>query len=413
VSTEHASLCSGVELICSWGASIIDTLDSLLVFGLDDEYNLCRPFINQLNFHWVGGKDWSQGYVSPDPIPHPKDDEETSDEVWGIARDRSVTLSVFETTIRYLGGLLGAYDLSGDQLLVERAVDLATVLERAFNTQSGLPAGHMHPGYETNYLSIGSLSIAEAASISLEFMRLGQVTRDRKWYDLAQRVTDYIEDNVIPRSNKGNLIPLSFQPEGKGELYGTYSWGGMADSYYEYLIKTYKLLGGGKAAQQYRRIYEKSVDAARQYIFYDIDIYNWSPSHRDMLGIGKVDSNGIQTHEIEHLSCFAGGMLGMGSKLLDRQQDMNDAEKFTQACYWLSTATPTGLQPEVVEFYEPGFEQWENITTDGYSYLPPSPGEPPLGIKVEERMKGSPAGSKKTVTRGINRPETIESIFYM
>jgi hypothetical protein len=67
----------------------------------------------------------------------------------------------------------------------------------------------------------------------------------------------------------------------------------------------------------------------------------------------------------------------------------------------------------VVEFYEPGFEQWENITTDGYSYLPPLPGDPPLGIKVEERMKGSPAGSKKTVTRGINRPETIESIFYM
>jgi mannosyl-oligosaccharide alpha-1,2-mannosidase len=402
----------GTALMSSWGASIIDTLDSLLVFGLDDEYNLCRPFVNQLNFHWVGGKDWAQGYTSPDSIPDAENDEESSNEVWGLDRDKSVTLSVFETTIRYLGGLLGAYDLSGDQLLVDRAVDLATILERAFNTQSGLPAGHMHPGYETNFLSIGSLSIAEAASISLEFMRLAQVTRDRKWHDLAQRVTDFIEDKVIPRSNMGNLVPLSFQPDGNGELYGTFCWGGMGDSYYEYLIKTYKLLGGGKAAQQYRRIYEGSVDAARKYFFFDIKIYDWSPPHQAMLGIGKIDGTG-QTHEIEHLSCFAGGMLGMGSKLLDRPRDMEDAEKFTQACYWLSASTPTGLQPEVVEFYEPGFEVWENVTADGYSYLPAARGETPLGIEVEERLKGSPTGSKKVVPRGINRPETIESIFYM
>lgn len=333
--------------------------------------------------------------------------------MWGTERDKGVSISVFETTIRYLGGLLGSYDLSGDQLLVVRAVDLATILERAFNTQSGLPAGHMHPGYETNYLSIGSLSIAEAASISLEFMRLAQITNDRKWHDLAQRVTDYIENHVIPRSAKGNLVPLSFPVDGTGELYGTYAWGGMADSYYEYLIKTYKLLGGGNLARQYRRMYEQSVDAARKFLFYDIEVYDWSPPHRQMLGIGKLDAGGLHVHEIEHLTCFAGGMLGMGSKLLERKQDMVDAEKFTQACYWLSASTPTGLQPEVVEFFEPGHEVWENVTETGNTYTTPLAGERSSGVKVEERMKGSPTGSKKTVTRGINRPETIESIFYM
>jgi mannosyl-oligosaccharide alpha-1,2-mannosidase len=398
-------------LTISWGASIIDTLDSLLVFGLDEEYKLCRPFVNQLNFHWVGGKDWSQGYMSTESLPHPDDEDRVSEQVYGTDRDKSVSISVFETTIRYLGGLLGAYDLSGDQLLMDRAVDLATVLERAFNTQSGLPAGHMNPGYETNFLAIGSLSIAEAASISLEFMRLAQVTDDRKWHDLAQRVTDYIETHIIPRSTMGNLIPLSFQPESDGELYGTFSWGGMADSYYEYLIKTYKLLGGGQAAQQYRKIYEQSVDAARKFLFFGIDLYDWSPPHRAMMGIGKF--SGQQVHEIEHLTCFAGGMLGMGSKLLDRPQDLVDGEKFTQACYWLSAATPTGLQPESVVFYEPGHEVWENVTIDGYSYLPPTPEEKSLGIEFEERIKGVPTGSKSTITRGINRPETIESIFYM
>ena len=382
------------------------------MFGLDEEYKLCRPFVNQVNFHWVGGKDWKNGYVSADPIIHSEDDGETSEEVWGTERDKGVTLSVFETTIRYLGGLLGAYDLSGDQLLLDRAVDLAKILERAFNTKSGLPVGHMHPCYVTNHLSVGTLSIAEAGSLTLEFMRLSRVTRDRKWHDLAQRVTDYLETHVINRSTMDGMVPTGFDVDGTGPLHGTYTWGGMADSYYEYLIKTYKLLEGGEMAQQYKRIYAQSVDAARKYLFFNVEIYDWSPSHKGMLGIGKL-SGGQHTHEIEHLTCFAGGMLGMGSKLLDRQQDMVDAERFTQSCYWLSAATPTGLQPENVEFFEPGFEAWENITADGFSYLPPATGESPVDVRVEERMNGSPPGAKKVVTRGINRPETIESIFYM
>lgn len=385
--------------------------------GLNEEYKLCRPFVNQLNYHWVGGKDWAQGYVSADPTPHPDDnDEEQSTEAWGTKRDRSVRISVFETGIRYLGGLLGAYDLSGDQLLVERAVDLAHILKRAFETQSGLPAGHMDPGYDTNYLTIGSLSIAEAGSMSLELMRLSQITRDRQWHDLAQRVTDFLEDRVIPRSTRGNMIPMSFQPDASTELYGTYVFGAMADSYYEYLIKTVKLLGNSKAAQQYKRIYSASVDAGRQYLYYPVEIYDWSESHAagNLLGIGKREQSGQLIHEVEHLTCFAGAMLGLGSKLLDRAQDMDDAERFTETCYWLSASTPTGLQPEVVEFYQPDEVVWENVTRrGGHSYLPPPPGEAGLGEQVEERMKGSPAGARKVVTRGINRPETIESIFYM
>lgn len=386
------------------------------MLGLNDEYNLCRPFVNQLNYNWVSGKDWAHGYVSADAIPNPDDNEETSSEVWGTKRDKNVRISVFETGIRYLGGLLGAYDLSGDQLLVDRAVDLAHILKRAFETRSGLPVGHMDPGYESNFLTIGSLSIAEAASMSLELMRLSQVTRDRQWHDLAQRVTDYLEDKVIPRSTKGSLIPMSFQPDATTELYGTYVWGAMADSYYEYLIKTVKLLGNSKASEQYKRIYEASVDAARKWLYYPIETYDWSPPHAQamMLGIGKREQSGQLIHEVEHLTCFVGGMLGLGSRLLDRERDMDDAERFTQTCYWLSAATPTGLQPEVAEFYEQGQEVWENVTRlGGHGYLPPPPGEQGVGEEIEERMKGSPTGTRKTVPRGINRPETIESIFYM
>jgi mannosyl-oligosaccharide alpha-1,2-mannosidase len=424
--------------------------------GFNDEYNLCRPHVNQLNYHWVNGRDWAEGYVAPDHVSHDDSDDNEVHEKrppLAIARDRQVALPVFETGIRYLGGLLGAYDLSGDDLLVERAVDLAKVLGKAFNTFSGLPSGRIDPGSD-DVIHLGSVSVAEVGSMTLELVRLSQITKDRTWYDLAQRAMDYIEERVIPRSAYEPLIPLWFQPDAAltSPMVGPLTFGGLADSYYEYLIKTYKLLGAGEAAQQYRRIYEQSVDRARKTIYVDIDVV----PGRDLLAIGKLE-NGRLIPEIEHLTCFAGAMLGLGARLLDRKTDLRDAERFTQSCYWLSAATPTGLQPEVVEFFDSGNTQlngpggmYENVTLESGMLHHPHlskvdieaelsenkiyrdrqevlrwtadsvPVYPEDGGRTEEEpmeyysmLRGSPPGSRHVVGRGINRPETIESIFYM
>ena len=45
----------------------------------------------------------------------------------------------FETVIRYLGGTLSAYALSGEPILLARADDLGKALLPAFNTSSGFP----------------------------------------------------------------------------------------------------------------------------------------------------------------------------------------------------------------------------------------------------------------------------------
>jgi hypothetical protein len=57
-----------------------------------------------------------------------------------LSFDRDVEVSFFEFTIRYVGGLLGAYELSSDAIYLTRAVQLADRLVLAFNaSQSGLP----------------------------------------------------------------------------------------------------------------------------------------------------------------------------------------------------------------------------------------------------------------------------------
>ena len=48
-------------------------------------------------------------------------------------------MSTFETTIRMLGGLLAAFDLSGEQVFLTKATDLGNRLLPAFKTPTGLP----------------------------------------------------------------------------------------------------------------------------------------------------------------------------------------------------------------------------------------------------------------------------------
>ncbi|ODN87438.1 mannosyl-oligosaccharide 1,2-alpha-mannosidase [Cryptococcus wingfieldii CBS 7118] len=429
--------CTPSDPFNGWGATIIDSLDTLLLMGFSEEYNLCRPHINQLKFQWVNGRDWSQGFVS---------DEINNGEVWAVQRDKVTGLPVFETGIRYLGGLLGAYDLSGDQLLLDRGIELAEILSTAFKTGSGLPTGRMDPGTPDEMIRLGTVSLAEVGSMSLELIRLAQITQDRKWFDLAQRAMDYIHERVIPRTVHNPLIPMWFQPDGpvNQQIHGGLTFGGLADSYYEYLIKTYKLLSANEVSKVWKDVYERSIDKAKEVLYVDIDIV---PDH-DLLAVGKLES-GRLIPELEHLTCFIGAMLGLGAKLLNRPGDMKDAERVTASCYWLSASTPTGLQPEVMEWFEPHQvgEMYENVTLNAERNHPllyssddkkvrdgmhrdtsgvlrwNGDNDPVFyadrqdkesgPVEYAQRLKGTPAGAKKVSTRGLNRPETIESIFYM
>ncbi|KAK4375339.1 hypothetical protein RND71_006016 [Anisodus tanguticus] len=52
--------------------------------------------------------------------------------------NKNYDASVFETTIRVVGGLLSAYDLSGDKLFLDKAQDIADRLLPAWNTPNGI-----------------------------------------------------------------------------------------------------------------------------------------------------------------------------------------------------------------------------------------------------------------------------------
>jgi len=51
----------------------------------------------------------------------------------------------FETVIRYLGGLMSAYALSNEPILLEKADELARLLSPAFNSSTGFPYYAVNP----------------------------------------------------------------------------------------------------------------------------------------------------------------------------------------------------------------------------------------------------------------------------
>ncbi|PIO53183.1 hypothetical protein TELCIR_25492, partial [Teladorsagia circumcincta] len=88
------------------GATIVDAIDTLWIMGLKEEYEQARSWIkHSLDF----------------------------------TRTAKGDLSVFETNIRFIGGLLSIYALTKDNMYVEKAEEIAKLLLPAFDTPTGIP----------------------------------------------------------------------------------------------------------------------------------------------------------------------------------------------------------------------------------------------------------------------------------
>ena len=111
--------------------------------------------------------------------------------------DTDVHVSVFESTIRVIGGLLSAYHLSGDHIFLAQARRLGEKLSVAFDTASGLPRTDVNLKTlqaTTPHWSKGVVGLAEAASLQLEWFYLARETGNATFGRLVQRVTDQVNN---------------------------------------------------------------------------------------------------------------------------------------------------------------------------------------------------------------------------
>lgn len=162
---------------CGWAATLVDSLDTLWMMGLKKEFEEATEAVANIDF------------------------------TASIRND----IPLFETVIRYLGGLIAAYDLGGSKykILLDKAVELAEILIGAFDTPNRMPMTfYLWKPYVDDHRFYFELSLplhstfasqphrantrvvlAELGSLSVEFTRLAQITKEAKYYDAVARIT--------------------------------------------------------------------------------------------------------------------------------------------------------------------------------------------------------------------------------
>lgn len=251
------------------GITLVDSLDTLWLMGMKEEFNRAR--------------DWCKNILN---------------------HAQAADVSVFETTIRSLGGLLAAFDLSNDQVFLDQAKDLGSRLFKSFQNPTGIPWGRVNlaTGRTSNLGWAPADAItAEFGTLQVEFRLLARFTGNREYKTKSEEIFHILHDLNPPHGLYpyfvGNMVG---SPEFTNQKL---TFGAMADSFYEYMLKIW--LQGGKTEQFFRDMYDESMQG-----MFDVLLSVSSPS--ELVFIADKDNNRMDTKQ-DHLVCFMGGLLALGA----------------------------------------------------------------------------------------------------
>jgi len=292
------------------GITLVDSLDTLWLMDMKDEFYRAR--------------DWCQTQLN-----HKVDHK----------------VSVFETTIRSLGGLLSAYDWSQDEVFLDQAKDLGKRLFKSFNTV--IPSGQINL---LNGSTGGSNNavLSEFTTLQLEFRALGRLSGIEDYKTKSERVFEVMDNMNAP----DGLYPTSIRRNGnKKALFGNdrITFGAMSDSFYEYMLKVW--IQGGKTEPRFRNMYDKSIQGMHDRLL--------SVSSPSGLVFIADRNNGIMDKKMDHLVCFMGGLLALGAYTDPQglqseraQRDLKTGKALTYTCYQMYARMPTGISAEFVQFHD-------------------------------------------------------------
>lgn len=375
-----------------WGATLVDSLDTLWIMGKKKEFKAALGGLRSIDFQTT----------------------------------KLGEVNVFETTIRYLGGLLSAYDVSGHQypVLLKKAVELGEMLYHAFDTPNHMPIARwdwQKSALGDNQEARIQCLVAELGSLTLEFTRLTQLTGDPKYYDAIARVTDAFEEQQN-RTKLPGLWPTFVNPKAADFTRdSSFTMGGMADSVYEYLPKQHLMLGG--QTQQYKTMFQTALSSAKEHIFFR----PLTPDNQKVLIPGTVQRQSHNTMKLqprgEHLSCFAGGMVALAAKIFEETHDLETARELVDGCIWAYESMPSRIMPEIFFALPCEDKTRENCTWDekawqksvveknNHGYVPEDYASE--AQTVIEKNSLAPGITEIMDARYILRPEAIESVFIL
>ncbi|MBN8807079.1 MAG: glycoside hydrolase family 47 protein [Sphingomonas sp.] len=242
------------------GLSLIEAMDTLWVMGLDAEF--------------ADALDWVK----------------TS-----LDFDVDGDVSVFETNIRLVGGLLSAHHASGDPVVLAKARDLADRLLPAFKTPTGMP--YRFVNLKTGAVRDPATNPAETGTIIAEFGTLSKLTGDRRYYRAAKRAMEA----MYRRRSKIGLLADKIDATTGQWLSRRATVGPPSDSFYEYCWDGWDLLRDRGCKAMYETLtrailrYQPATIGDRLW-FVDVDF----------------ETGARLSTEQDELASFYGGLLAQG-----------------------------------------------------------------------------------------------------
>lgn len=319
------------------GLTIIDSLDTLWLMNMMDEYKEARDWVeHELTF------------------------------------DKHVTVNLFETTIRVLGGLLSIYHLSSDPMYLNKASDLGDRLMGAFKSSSKIPYSDVNlkerQGRPPNWGPDSSL--AEVATIQLEFNDLSQSLMNPQYQSAAHNIML----QIFSLNRVSGLAPIYINADtGEFRSSSHITLGARGDSYYEYLLKQW--LQGGKEDDQMKQEYLTAMEGVMKLL-----VRKSFPNK--LTYVGELLNGRSFSPKMDHLVCFLPGTLALGYKHGLPESHMNLAKDLIETCVQMYKQMGTGLSPEIAYFND------------------------------------APSGTKDIIVKPLDahnllRPETVESLHVM
>jgi hypothetical protein len=281
----------------------VDALDTLIIMHLDGEADEARRLIDER-----------------------------------LSFDQDISVKTFEITIRLLGGLLSAYQLTGDAKLLALASDLGHRLAPAFASPTGMPYGYVN--LRTGAVTGTRTNPAEIGTLILEFGTLAKLVHEPRYYDLAKHALVA----MWQRRSRFDLVGSEIDVETGAWTDPSAHISGGIDSYYEYLVKGARLFDDAELGTMAR-----AMLAAVNHCLADE-----SP---DGLWYGAADMNTCQRTATQFgaLDAFYPAVLVLAG-------DMDHAARLEESAFRMWRVA--GLEPEVYDY------RAHTIVAPGYQLRP-------------------------------------------
>ncbi|XP_017480326.1 PREDICTED: endoplasmic reticulum mannosyl-oligosaccharide 1,2-alpha-mannosidase [Rhagoletis zephyria] len=288
------------------GLTIVDSLDTMYIMGLEDEFN--------------EGREWVNNFLTFD-----------------INRD----VNLFEVTIRVLGGLLSAYHLSGDKMFLTKSIELGNRMLPCFLSASGIPFSDVNLASMSAHSPKWSpdSSTSEVTTIQLEFRDLSRSAN----ISIYEIVSHAVNKKVHALEKINGLVPIFINANtGTFRNYATISLGARGDSYYEYLLKQW-LQTGRKRDDFLISDYIRAIDGVLT------KLLRRTPKEQHVY-IGELINGKDFKPKMDHLTCYLPGTLLLGHKFGMPTSHLLLARDLLETCYQTYMRQPTQLAPEISYF---------------------------------------------------------------